>query len=111
METRKKPWGEEVTWAKTAHYAAKIIIVNPNEELSLQYHRVKDETILVFHGECTLTIGKEVRDCKEGFSITIPHGVVHRISAKDKTVILFEVSTPELDDVVRLEDKYGRADI
>jgi mannose-6-phosphate isomerase len=107
-----KPWGHELIWARTERYAAKILHVRAGEALSLQYHRVKDETIMVLSGRLQLiyfTEGEQPRSRelrpREPFHI-VP-GMRHRIIAIEDTDVL-EVSTPELDDVVRLEDRYGR---
>ena len=107
-----KPWGHETVWAKTERYAGKILHVRAGEALSLQYHRVKDETVRVLRGAITLEVGsaggvlEAVRlGPGEGWHLT--PGTRHRMIALEDTDIL-EVSTPELDDVVREEDRYGR---
>jgi mannose-6-phosphate isomerase-like protein (cupin superfamily) len=107
-----KPWGHETVWAKTERYVGKILHVRAGECLSLQYHRVKEETMRVLSGAITLEVGEEdaartaVR-LGPGDGWHIPPGTRHRVRALEDTDIL-EVSTPELDDVVRLEDVYGR---
>lgn len=108
-----KPWGHELIWAKTDRYVGKILHVKAGEALSLQYHRVKDETIMLLRGRMTLvhfTDGAEPRS--EELSPHVPFhitpGLRHRMIAIEDTDIV-EVSTPELDDVVRLEDRYGRS--
>ena len=108
-----KPWGHELIWAKTDRYVGKILHIRAGEALSLQYHRVKDETIMVLSGRMQLvyfTEGDEphARDLlpREPFHIT--PGLRHRMIALEDTDVL-EVSTPELEDVVRLEDRYGRS--
>jgi mannose-6-phosphate isomerase-like protein (cupin superfamily) len=109
-----KPWGHEVIWAITDRYCGKLLSVRAGEQLSLQFHRVKDETIYVLEGRIELEIGapgdaithSEV--VGPGSAFRIQPGVVHRWRAVDDAVVL-EVSTPVLDDVVRLEDRYGRA--
>ncbi len=108
-----KPWGHELIWAETAHYVGKILHVRAGEALSLQYHRVKDETIMVLSGQLNFeyfTEGEEPRFHRlcPGTSFHVEPGVRHRMLAIEDTDVL-EVSTPELDDVVRLEDRYGRA--
>ncbi len=113
-ETRvDKPWGYELRWAKTNRYVGKVIHVEAGHALSLQYHNIKDETILVWSGRILFEIeedGRRVtREMEQGDSVHITPGTVHRMTAIEDTDI-FEVSTPELDDVVRLEDRYGRAD-
>ena len=106
-----KPWGYELHWAKTERYVGKIIHVDAGHALSLQYHRVKDETILVWSGRIRFETGRGdsrvAREMGPGESVHIAPGTVHRMTALEPTDI-FEVSTPELDDVVRLEDRYGR---
>ncbi len=106
-----KPWGYELHWAKTGRYVGKIIHVDAGHALSLQYHRVKDETILVWSGRIRFETGRSAervtREMGPGESVHIAPGTVHRMTALEPTDI-FEVSTPELDDVVRLEDRYGR---
>jgi len=107
-----KPWGYELVWAKTDRYVGKIIHVNAGHALSLQYHRVKTETVYLMSGRVVYEIqeGEELRqlDLNPGDRLHIPAGTVHRVTAVEDADI-FEVSTPELDDVVRLEDRYGRA--
>lgn len=106
-----KPWGYELHWAKTGRYVGKIIHVDAGHALSLQYHRVKDETILVWSGRIRFETGQDdarvTREMGPGESVHIAPGTIHRMTAIEPTDI-FEVSTPELDDVVRLEDRYGR---
>ena len=108
-----KPWGYEIRWAITPHYLGKIIHVSRGEALSLQYHEHKDEWLLVNKGAVDLEIGalegelSTVR-LREGDSVHVPPRTRHRLTAVADTDI-FEVSTPEIDDVVRLEDRYGRA--
>ena len=106
-----KPWGYELHWAKTERYVGKIIHVDAGHALSLQYHRVKDETILIWSGRIRFETGqgdsRVAREMGPGESVHIAPGTVHRMTALEPTDI-FEVSTPELDDVVRLEDRYGR---
>ncbi len=108
-----KPWGHELIWAKTERYVGKILHIKAGEALSLQYHRVKDETIMVLSGRLSFVFfpeGEEPRSRellpREPFHIT--PGLRHRMIAIEDTDVL-EVSTPELDDVVRLEDRYGRS--
>ena len=114
-EPRKleKPWGHELIFAVTDRYAGKLLFVRAGESLSLQFHNVKDESWYVLAGRARLELGapgermlvSEV--VGPGASFHLPPGTVHRVSALEDTTIL-EVSTPELDDVVRLEDRYGR---
>jgi quercetin dioxygenase-like cupin family protein len=109
-----KPWGYEVWWARTERYVGKILHINQGESLSLQYHEVKDETILLQSGRLvfeTRPAGQEGElertEMSAGDVFRITPGTVHRMSALADCDII-EVSTPELDDVVRLEDRYGR---
>ena len=108
----EKPWGYELRWATTERYVGKVIHVDAGQALSLQYHNIKDETILVWSGRISFEVeenGKRVnREMGPGDTFHITPGTVHRMSAIEDTDI-FEVSTPELEDVVRLEDRYGRA--
>lgn len=108
----EKPWGHELIWAKTKDYVGKILHIKKGHQLSLQYHRQKEETILVSRG--TMMFLFEGNDgrleeilLKEGESHHVPPGKKHRMIAVEDCDI-FEVSTPQLDDVVRLEDTYGR---
>lgn len=107
-----KPWGYELIWAHTEHYVGKILHVNAGHALSLQYHDVKDETMHLLRGRMRLVIGKSVDaletiELAEGESVRIRPHTVHRVEAITDVDIL-EASTPHLDDVVRLEDRYGR---
>jgi mannose-6-phosphate isomerase len=107
-----KPWGHELIFAENERYAGKLLVLEPGHRLSLQYHQRKDETIYVLEGEVDLLvdIDGEMRELtlKAGDSHRIRPGVRHRMSAKGRCTLV-EVSSPELDDVVRLEDAYGRA--
>jgi mannose-6-phosphate isomerase len=109
----EKPWGYELHWAKTDRYVGKLIHVNAGHALSLQYHNVKDETIYLHAGKLLFEIhenGKPTeREMHPGDSVHITPKTVHRMTAIEDSDI-FEVSTPELHDVVRLEDRYGRGD-
>ena len=106
-----KPWGYELIFAKTARYVGKILHINKGETLSLQYHNVKEETLFVVRGELKLTVesdgDRRELPLREGESFHIPPRLIHRMEAVVDTDVA-EVSTPELDDVVRLEDRYGR---
>ena len=107
-----KPWGYELHWAKTERYVGKVLHVKAGHALSLQYHNVKDETIFLWKGKMLFEIqpkGEALtrREMLPGESIHITPLTVHRMTAVEDCDI-FEVSTPELDDVVRLEDRYGR---
>lgn len=107
-----KPWGYELIFARTDRYVGKILHVNKGESLSLQYHEMKEETLFVVTGELRLTIeyqgDRREFPIRAGEAFHIPPGVIHRMEAVRDTDVA-EVSTPELDDVVRLEDRYGRA--
>lgn len=110
--TVPKPWGHELIWAKTTKYVGKILHVRAGESLSLQYHNVKDETIMVLTGGLQFEFfvkDEEPQICElaPGQPFHIQPGVRHRMTALVDTTVL-EVSTPELEDVVRLEDRYGR---
>jgi mannose-6-phosphate isomerase len=107
-----KPWGHELIWARTDRYVGKILHVRAGEALSLQYHHVKDETIMVLSGHMRLEFfadGEPPSSLELGprEPFHIAPGLRHRMIAIEDTDVL-EVSTPELDDVVRLEDRYGR---
>jgi mannose-6-phosphate isomerase-like protein (cupin superfamily) len=113
MRTVDKPWGHELVWAETERYVGKILHVKAGESLSLQYHRVKDETIMVLSGKLRFEHFDEggapsVVELAPREPFRIKPGLRHRMTAIEDTDIV-EVSTPELDDVVRLEDRYGRA--
>jgi len=107
----EKPWGYELIWARTDRYVGKILHVNAGESLSLQYHEKKEETLRLLSGRVALTLSwnDEARtvDMTPGAVFHIPPRLVHRIAAVEDSEVL-EVSTTELDDVVRLEDRYGR---
>ena len=115
FQTRKveKPWGWELIWAVADQYVGKVLFVEAGHSLSLQFHREKDESWYVQSGRAKLELGdvgqavlnEEV--ITAGAAFRYPPGTVHRVTALEDTTIL-EVSTPHLDDVVRLEDKYGR---
>lgn len=111
MRRVEKPWGHELVWAETTRYVGKILHIRAGERLSRQYHRVKDETLLVQAGEMVLEIGPadriEAKHLRPGDAFHVTPGTIHRMIAVTDVDVL-EVSTPELDDVVRLEDAYGR---
>ena len=106
-----KPWGYELIFAKTNRYVGKILHINRGESLSLQYHEMKEETLYVVEGELRLTIEHDGdrRDItlRKGEAFHIPPRLIHRMEAIADTDVA-EVSTPEIHDVVRLEDRYGR---
>ena len=107
-----KPWGHEIIWAQTTRYVGKMLFIREGHKLSLQFHNMKEETIYLRSGEMLFTVdsgqGLEVKTLRPGDEYHIPPGTRHRMEAV-KDCEVFEVSTPELDDVVRLEDAYGRA--
>jgi len=114
LSYRDKPWGHEHLWALNEHYAGKFLHINGGESLSLQYHEIKDETIHVVEGKLLLRIGETEDSLEERIlsprdSCDIPPRTVHQMEALEDCVIA-EVSTPHLDDVVRLRDRYGRED-
>ena len=107
-----KPWGHEIIWAKSNRYVGKILHINAGQELSVQYHNKKDETIYLLSGEIAYRVngpGDQLQDVglKPGESFRNTPGTIHQMVAVTDCDVL-EVSTPELDDVVRLSDKYGR---
>ena len=116
VEVRRveKPWGYELVYAWTERYCGKIIFVRAGEALSLQFHRQKDETIYVQSGRVEFEIGDPGKPVDNevvapGRAFRLEPGTVHQMRALEDTILL-EVSTPEADDVVRLEDRYGRAE-
>jgi mannose-6-phosphate isomerase-like protein (cupin superfamily) len=112
-ERVEKPWGHELIWAKTARYAGKVLFVKAGQAVSLQFHKHKDESWYVLEGRAELELGRvgdavtKTEVIAAGAAFHFEPGTVHRVRAVEDTTIL-EVSTPELDDVVRLEDSYGR---
>ena len=109
----EKPWGYELLWAHTKDYVAKLLFVKAGESLSLQYHKIKEETLFLESGHCHLQTGPDAEnlqtiDFMPGDVFHIDPGRIHRMTAVSDCRI-FEVSTPHLDDVVRLEDRYGRS--
>ena len=110
-----KPWGHELIWALTDDYCGKLLFIKAGESLSLQFHREKDESWLVHSGRARLDLAKPGEKVPEsevvgpGAAFHIRPGTVHRVTAVEDTTII-EVSTPQIEDVVRLEDRYGRAE-
>ncbi len=109
----EKPWGHELIWAHTDRYVGKILHIRAGEALSLQYHRHKDETVMVLRGRMRFEHFVEgappaTTELEPMQPFRIPPGLRHRMTAIDDTDVL-EVSSPELDDVVRLDDRYGRS--
>ena len=113
VEVRKvqKPWGHETIWAHTDRYVGKVLHIKAGHALSVQYHNRKDETIHLLSGEMIYRVkeGDELRDMKlrAGESFRNEPGVIHQMEAVTDCDVL-EASTPDLDDVVRLSDRYGR---
>lgn len=109
----EKPWGYELIFAHTDRYVGKLLHIEPGQALSLQYHHRKDETFFVAKGEIELQVEEDgeliKQPLRQGESYHVTPGTRHRMVASDRGCELFEVSTPELDDVVRLEDRYGRS--
>ncbi len=110
----EKPWGYELIWAKTAKYVGKILHINKGHKLSLQHHLTKEETILIHKGKIEFQYESDEGKLESTIlSVGQAHNILprrkHRMIALEDTDI-FEVSTPELDDVVRFEDAYGRTD-
>ena len=114
-ERIEKPWGWELIWARTEQYVGKLLFVRAGHSLSLQFHKQKDESWYVQEGRAKVEMGlpgdavPESEIVAPGAAFRIRPGTVHRVRALEDTLIL-EVSTPHLDDIVRLEDSYGRAD-
>jgi mannose-6-phosphate isomerase-like protein (cupin superfamily) len=113
-ETRRipKPWGHELIWAHTERYVGKVLVIETGKRLSLQRHEVKDESIYVLSGRLRLLLEDDAGEVRTeelgpGDHRRVETGRIHRYEAIER-VELMEVSTPELDDVVRLEDDYGR---
>ncbi|MGM0576282.1 MAG: cupin domain-containing protein [Myxococcota bacterium] len=113
MKRVDKPWGYEEIWAVTDRYAGKLLHIDAGQALSLQYHERKRESIYVLSGRLHLHHAPSpdeeirVRVVEQGESFDVHPGMVHRFEAREP-VVLIEVSSPELEDVVRLEDRYGR---
>lgn len=111
IKTVPKPWGHETIWAHSERYVGKILHIKAGHALSVQYHNHKDETVHLLAGELVYRVqmGQELEDMhlKAGESFRITPGTIHQMEAVTDCDVL-EVSTPELDDVVRLSDRYGR---
>jgi mannose-6-phosphate isomerase-like protein (cupin superfamily) len=108
----EKPWGHELIWAHTDRYVGKVIVIEAGKRLSLQRHVVKDESIFIIAGRLRLTLEDEtgvigVVELGAGDHHHVPTGRIHRFEAVERTELM-EISTPELDDVIRLEDDFGR---
>ena len=111
MTRIEKPWGYELHWARTDRYVGKVLHVKAGHALSLQYHNQKDETIYLYAGRMLFEIERDGalqrQEMRPGEAVHITPRTVHRMTAIEDCDVL-EVSTPELDDVVRVEDRYGR---
>lgn len=111
MRRVEKPWGHEIIWAVTPRYVGKRLFIKAGGRLSRQYHEIKEETLFVQTGTMILEVGAadafETRRMGPGDVFHVAPGTIHRMIG-ETDVEVFEVSTPELDDVVRLEDSYGR---
>jgi mannose-6-phosphate isomerase-like protein (cupin superfamily) len=103
-----KPWGHELIFARAKKYVGKILVINKGHRLSLQYHRRKHESLYVLSGRLTVRLKTKTTTMGPGSAFSIPPQTIHRFEAPKGRVTLIEVSTPELTDVVRLEDDYGR---
>jgi mannose-6-phosphate isomerase len=108
----EKPWGYELVYARNELYVGKVLFVKKGQRLSLQYHREKDETIYIFQGKIDLQVGEKEGELaaiimEEGDAMRLKPNTLHRMKALVDTFIL-EASTPQIHDVVRLEDDYGR---
>ncbi len=110
----EKPWGWELIWAHSELYVGKLLFVRAGHALSLQFHNEKDESWYVHEGRAELELGAagetlfDTEIVSPGMAFRLRPGTVHRLQALEDTLVL-EVSTPHLDDIVRLEDRYGRA--
>ena len=107
-----KPWGHELIWAHTDRYVGKILVIESGKRLSLQRHEIKDESIYVLSGRLRLHLeddqgAVQIEELGPGDHRRVVTGRIHRYEAIER-VELMEVSTPELEDVVRLEDDFGR---
>ncbi len=108
-----KPWGHELWWAANERYAGKLLYVNKGHRLSMQFHEEKDETSYVLEGRLRVEQGPDVEELRDwivepGDSWRNEPGIVHTITALEDSIVI-EVSTPQVDDVVRIDDRYGRA--
>jgi mannose-6-phosphate isomerase len=108
MKIVQKPWGYEIWIAHNNKYAGKILHVCAGQRLSLQYHNEKHETLYIFGGSCNFTLGDKVQGAEPGDCFIVEPGTKHRVETIDEDCEIFEISTPELNDVVRIEDDYGR---
>ena len=109
MERIEKPWGYEECVEINERYVVKRLFMKKGHRCSLQYHEHKRETVTILQGTLTVLLDGERRQMKPFDTVTIPPGLTHRMIAEDTDCLYMEASTPELDDVVRIEDAYGRA--
>ncbi|MBI4041452.1 MAG: cupin domain-containing protein [Deltaproteobacteria bacterium] len=107
MKKVNKPWGHEIIFAETNSYIGKVLVIEKGERLSLQYHDQKDETIYVAEGLLEVIFNEKTFNLKAGENLHIPPKTKHRLIALEKTLV-FEVSSPHANDLIRLEDHYGR---
>ncbi len=112
VEIKPKPWGHEIWFAHTENYAGKVLVIKKGHRYSLQYHEKKRETQFVYKGKVKLTFGQDINSLEEkilnaGDKIEVHPYTIHRLEALEDSEV-FEVSTPDLDDVVKLHDDYGR---
>ena len=109
MRRVAKPWGFEIIWAETPNYVGKLIHINAGHRLSLQYHEIKEETVYVLSGILYVYDGEgKITKLTPGQSFHVNVGQVHRFGANETAVEIVEVSTPHLEDVVRIADDYKR---
>ncbi len=110
MKKISKPWGFEIIWAKTENYVGKLLHINPKQRLSLQLHQEKEETVYVIQGNLLNYIDSKSQPqiIPKGQSFHVRPNQIHRFGAGPEAVEIIEVSTPHLDDVVRIEDDYDR---
>lgn len=108
MKEVKKPWGKELWFAQTKKYVGKFLFIKKGQRLSLQYHKKKDETLYALKGDYWLEMNGKKRKMKMGSAVHFPPKTIHRMTAKYGDVVIVEVSTPEVEDVVRLADDYHR---
>ena len=108
VKTVKKPWGKEIWFAQTRKYVGKLLFIKKGHRLSLQYHKKKMETLYTLEGSYWLEMNGKAGRMKKGTSVHFPAGTVHRMTARYGDVVIAEVSTPEVNDVVRLQDDYKR---
>jgi len=112
IEIKEKPWGEEIWFAHNDKYAGKLLKINKGHRYSLQYHEQKRETQYLLQGKVKVTFGKDKENLKEitlkpGEKFDVPPKMIHRVEGLEESIII-EVSTPELNDVVKIDDDYGR---